>query len=150
MAVKPIPDGYHNVTPYLVVPGVAGLIDFLKEAFGAVEEGERNVRPDGTVMHAALRIGDSPVMMGEPAGPFEAMPAVLHLYVADTDSTYKRALQAGAISLREPADQFYGDRNAGVKDMCGNIWWISTHKEDVPPEEMARRAEAMVKRQTSK
>lgn len=141
MAVKPIPDGYHNVTPYLVVPGVARLIDFLKNAFGA-QEIERMTRPDGSVGHAEVRIGDSVVMMGEPAGEAPAMPATIYLYVEDTDAAYRRALEAGATSVMAPADQFYGDRNAGVKDPCGNQWWIATHVEDVPPEEMARRAEA--------
>jgi PhnB protein len=144
MAVKPIPEGYHSVTPYIVVPGVAKLIDFLKQAFDAHEK-ERMARPDGGIMHAEVRIGDSTLMMGEPMGEWKAMPASLYLYVADTDAAYKRALQAGATSMMEPADQFYGDRNAGVKDPCGNIWWIATRKEDVSPEELRRRAEAVMK-----
>lgn len=141
MPVKPIPEGYHTVTPYLTVPGVARLIEFLKQAFGA-EEKERMARPDGAVMHAEVRIGDSMVMLGEPSGNFSPMPAMIYLYVDDTDAAYRRALEAGATSMMEPADQFYGDRNAGVKDPSGNLWWIATHKEDVPPEEMKRRAEA--------
>ncbi len=147
MAVKPVPDGYHSVTPYLVVQGVARLIDFLKQAFDA-EEIERLPGPDGTIMHGEVRIGDSVVMMGDARGEFRPMPASLHLYVNDTDATYKRALQAGATSLMEPADQFYGDRNAGVKDSLGNHWWIATHKEDVSPEELARRAEAFTKQRS--
>src|SRR2546422_2922688 len=143
MAAKPIPDGFRTVTPYLLVPGVAKLIDFLKQAFAA-EETHRSARPDGTVMHAQVKIGDSTVMMGEPMGEFR-MPGSLYLYVTDTDATYKRALQAGATSVMAPADQFYGDRNAGVKDAGGNVWWIATHKEDVPPEELAKRAEASMK-----
>jgi uncharacterized glyoxalase superfamily protein PhnB len=144
MAVKPIPDGYHTVTPYLTVQGAAKLIDFLKQAFGA-EETERLLRPDGTIGHAEARIGDSVVMLGDATPEFTPMPAMLHLYVTDVDAVYKRALQAGATSLREPADQFYGDRSAGVKDACGNQWWIATHKEDVPPEELKRRAEAAMR-----
>jgi uncharacterized glyoxalase superfamily protein PhnB len=97
-------------------------------------------RPDGTIMHVEVRIGDSKVMMGEPTGQFQPMPAMLYVYVKDTDATYLSAMRAGATSLMEPADQFYGDRNAGVEDPCGNRWWIATHKEDVPAEEMARRA----------
>lgn len=97
---------------------------------------------DGTIMHAEVRIGDSVVMMGESGGEFTPMPASIHLYVEDTDATYKRALRAGATSLREPADQFYGDRSAGVKDLAGNHWWIATHKEDVSPEELEKRAAA--------
>jgi uncharacterized glyoxalase superfamily protein PhnB len=140
-AVRPIPEGYHTVTPYLVVPGLAKLIDFLKQAFGATERG-RFEEPDGRIMHAEMTIGDSILMMGEPHGDIKAMPAVLHLYVNDVDATYRRAIDAGATSLREPADQFYGDRSGGVQDASGNQWWISTHIEDVSPEEMKRRAEA--------
>jgi len=142
MAVKPIPDGYHRVTPYLAVPGVARLIEFLKQVFGAEGPLEMHARPDGSVMHAEVRIGDSIRMMGEPTGEFPPTPATLYLYVGDTDTVYQRALQAGATSVMAPADQFYGDRNAGVKDPSGNIWWIATHKEDVAPEEIARRAAA--------
>jgi uncharacterized glyoxalase superfamily protein PhnB len=142
MVVKPIPDGYHSVTPYLAVPGVARLIDFIKQAFGAEGPLEKLTREDGSVMHAEVRIGDSILMLGEPAGQFPPMPSVLYLYVEDTDAAYQRALQAGATSVMEPADQFYGDRSAGVKDPSGNMWWIATHKEDVAPEELARRAAA--------
>jgi PhnB protein len=142
MAVQPIPEGYQRVIPYLIVPGVARLIDFLKEAFDA-EELSRWPGPAGTVMHAEVRIVDSRLMMGEPPDGTEAIPGSFHLYVEDTDAVYRRALAAGATSLREPADQFYGDRNAGVKDPAGNSWWISTHVEDVSPEEMERRQAAM-------
>jgi PhnB protein len=145
MAVTPIPEGYHTVTPYLVVQGVAKLIDFLKRAFDA-QELMRMPRPDGTILHAEVKIGDSIVMMGEATGEHKPMPGS-NLYVADTDATYKRALQAGASSTMEPADQFYGDRNAGVVDPVGNHWWIATHIEDVPPEELARRAEAFMKQE---
>lgn len=144
MPVKPIPEGYHTVTPYLVVPGAGRLIEFLKEAFKA-EEVERMSQPDGTVMHAEVRIGDSIIMMGESSDKFPAMPAAIYLYVPDIDAVYKRALAAGAASTMEPANQFYGDRNAGVKDPSGNLWWIATHVEDVPREEMAKRAAAAKK-----
>lgn len=143
MAVKPIPDGYHSVTPYLVVQGAAKLLDFLKQAFAAQELHRPMLRPDGTIMHAEVRVGDSVVMMGEPMGEHTPMPGSLYLYVPDVDAVYKRALQAGATSLTEPADQFYGDRSAGVTDPVGNRWWIATHKEDVAPEEMAQRAAAL-------
>ena len=142
--VKPIPDGYHTVTPYLIVEGVAGLIDFLKQAFDAVET-ERMPGPDGKVGHGEVRIGDSVVMMGEASGDWKPMPGSIYLYVNDTDATYKRALDAGATSVMEPADQFYGDRNAGVKDASGNMWWIATRKENVSPEELRKRAEARAK-----
>ena len=143
MAVKPIPDGYHSVTPYLSVPGVGKLLDFLQQAFEA-QELHRMPRPDGTIMHAEVMIGDSRVMMGEPMGNAQPIFGSLYLYVPDVDAVYKRALQAGATSTSEPADQFYGDRSAGIKDPVGNQWWIATHKEDVPPEEIARRAKAFM------
>jgi PhnB protein len=147
MAVKPIPDGYHSVTPYLVVQGVGNLIDFLTQAFDA-QEVFRMPRPDGNIAHAEVRIGDSIVMMGEAMGELKPMPSSIYLYVNDTDAVYKRALQAGATSMMEPADQFYGDRHGGVKDPVGNIWWIATHQEDVPPEELAKRAEAFMQQQS--
>ena len=139
--VKPIPDGFHTVTPYLVVPGVARLIDFLKQAFDATEV-FRHTLPDGTVSHAELRIGDSRIMMGDSQGEHKPMPAMMYLYLHDVDTAYRRAIQAGATSLQEPANQFYGDRNCGVEDPSGNQWWIATHVEDVPPEELKKRAEA--------
>ncbi len=149
MEVKPIPDGLHSVTPYLIVEGVPGLIDFLKAAFEA-KEIHRTELPDGQVMHAQLQIGGHDgrghgkhLMMGEAMESFPAKPASLYLYVHDADAVYKQALEAGAESLMEPADQFYGDRNAGVKDPTGNTWWIGTHVEDVGQEEVVRRAAAM-------
>ena len=147
MAVKPIPDGFHTVTPYLLVQGVAKLIDFLKQAFDA-KEIHRSAMPDGTIMHAEVKIGDSFVMMGEASGQRQPMPGSIYLYVKDTDATYQRALKAGATSVMEPADQFYGDRNAGVKDPVGNSWWIATHVEDVSPEEMKKREKDYIKKRS--
>ncbi len=144
MAVKPIPEGYHTVTPYVVVPGVAKLIDFLKQAFDA-KELHRMAGPEGRIMHAEVRIGDSPVMLGEPMGEWKAMPCAVYLYVEDTDAVYNSALRAGGTSMMEPADQFYGDRNAGVKDPAGNLWWIATHLEDLSTEEIKKRSEAVMK-----
>ncbi len=141
MAVKPIPDGYHTVTPYLVVSDAARLIDFLRRAFDA-RETVCMKRPDGTISHAEIKIGDSMIMVGQASGEWKAMPCMIYLYVPDADTVYQQALQAGATSLMEPANQFYGDRNGGVKDPFGNQWWIGTHVEDVPPEEMKRRANA--------
>ena len=139
--VKPIPKGYHTVTPYLVVRDVPRLIQFLEQAFGATEIA-RAPRPDGSIMHAEVKIGDSRVMMGEPVAPTPPMPGCIHLYVVDADALYHLALQAGATSLREPTSQFYGDRVAGVQDPVGNQWWIATHVEDVSPVEIALRAAA--------
>jgi uncharacterized glyoxalase superfamily protein PhnB len=144
MAVKPIPDGYHSVTPYLTVDGAAKLIDFMKEVLGA-EEIFRMDSPAG-VGHAEMRVGDSIVMLADAPGSAtgKALPAMLHIYLEDVDAAYQRALKAGAKSLREPANQFYGDRSGGVEDTFGNQWWFATHVEDVPPDEMERRAaEAM-------
>ena len=142
MAVKPIPDGFHTVTPYLVVQGVATLLDFLQQAFDAHVLFNPMMRPDGGIGHAEVKIGDSIIMMGEPMGDMQPMPGSIYLYVQDTDAVYQRALQAGATSLHAPADQFYGDRSAGVKDPVGNQWWIATHQEDVPPDDMLARARA--------
>lgn len=139
--VNYIPKGFHTVTPYLIVEGADKLIDFLKQSFGA-EEVERIAGPDGKVGHAEVRIGDSMIMMGEASGEWKPIPGSIYLYVKDTDAAYKHALEAGATSVMEPADQFYGDRNAGVRDVCGNTWWIATHIEDVSSEEIARRAQA--------
>ena len=139
MAVQPIPDGYHTVTPYLTVPGADRLMTFLKGAFGA-EEVFSMQRPDGALGHAEIRIGNSIVMLSEPTAECTPMPATLYLYVSDVDATYRRALEAGGTSVIEPADQFWGDRTGAVKDASGNCWWIATHVEDVSPGELERRA----------
>ena len=140
---KPIPDGYHSVTTYLTVPGVARLMEFLKQAFGAIEI-ERMQDPSGRVAHAQMKIGDTLVMMGEPQGPGQQpKPCNLYLYVEDVDAVYQRAIAAGGKSISEVKDQFYGDRSGGVEDPSGNGWWIATHIEDVSSEEIARRAQAL-------
>jgi PhnB protein len=144
MAVKPIPDGYHTVTPYMVVSGVARLIDFLKRAFDA-KELHATKDSSGTIRHAEIQIGDSRVMLGEANEQWKAMPSAIYLYVSDADAAYRGALAAGATSIMEPADQFYGDRHGGVTDPTGNMWWIATHIEDMPPAEMERRAKAYMK-----
>jgi PhnB protein len=144
MGVKPIPDGYHSVIPYLVAEGVDGLIDFLKTAFDG-QEILRHRGPEGKTGHAEVRIGDSVVMMGEARAQFKAMPAAIYLYVNDVDATFKRAVAAGAKAMTEPVDHFYGDRSGAVVDHWGNNWWIATHKEDVSAEEMAKRLKAMQK-----
>ncbi|PCJ87475.1 MAG: glyoxalase [Flavobacteriales bacterium] len=141
MAVKPIPDGYNNVNAYLMVDDVEKLLDFLKNAFDA-EEFERIATPDGAIMHAEVRIGDSVIMIGPAKDELGATHSMLYVYVEDTNAIYQRALQAGATSIMEPADQFYGDRNAGVKGPCGNLWWIATHIEDVSQDEMMQRMAA--------
>ncbi len=139
--VKPIPEGYHTVTPYIVVTGVIKLIDFAKQAFGATEV-FLSKRPDGSVQHAEIKIGDSIVMMGEGGEGGKVFLGMLHLYMEDGDAVYQRAMAAGAKSLREPTDQPYGDRMSGVEDSFGNQWWIATHVEDVSSEELEQRAKA--------
>jgi uncharacterized glyoxalase superfamily protein PhnB len=140
MPPKPRPEGYHSVTPYLVVPRVKELIPFLKRAFGAVERFPPMTRDDGTIAHAELQLGDSVVMMGEASAEWPPMPSTLHVYAdEEVDAVYRRAVEAGATSVREPADQFYGDRSATVRDPSGNLWSIANHVEDVSPEEMERR-----------
>ncbi len=139
MAVKPVPDGFHTVTPYLVVKDVAELLEFLDAAFDG-QEMERTQNGAGRVMHAEMRIGDSVIMMGEPMEGHPPRPAMFYVYVPDCDAAYQRALRAGGMSVSLPATQFYGDRNASVRDPAGNTWWVATHVEDVPSEELVRRA----------
>src|SRR5919106_6712693 len=142
-SVKPIPDGYHVVTPYLVVQGAEKLIDFLKRAFDA-KEIERMSMPDGSIGHAEVRIDDSIIMMADAREEtWKVMPSSLYLYVNDCDAAYKSALEVGAISLMEPKDEFYGDRSCGVKDPIGNHRFIATHKEDLSKDELDRRAREM-------
>jgi PhnB protein len=138
--VKAKPDGYHNVTPYAVVTDANRLIDFLKTVFG----GEETVRldgPDGKVGHAEVKIGDSLLMLSDVGLENSAFPAMLHIYVDDCDATYRKALEAGSSSLREPTNEFYGDRISAVTDSLGNQFWIATHVEDVSQEDMAHRAQ---------
>lgn len=141
MAVKPVPDGYHTVTPYLVCTDAAKVVDFAKAAFGA-EEMFRIDAPGGKIGHAELKIGDSMVMVADSSDGHPPMPAMLNLYVPDVDAVFARAVKAGATVVRDVANQFYGDRSGGVKDASGNQWWISTHVEDVSPEEMEKRAKS--------
>jgi PhnB protein len=126
---KYMPAGYNTITPYLTVERAEELLDFLKQAFGAVETFRTTGSAGG--LHAEVRIGDSRLMVGGGKG-IEEFPTSLHLYVPDADAVYQRALEAGATSLEEPVDQFYGDREAGVKDPTNNHWWIATHKLGAP------------------
>ena len=139
--VAPIPAGFHTVTPYLVVPNGLAFLAFVEKAFGAVEK-SRTLRPDGTIANAGVLIGDSMLMVAQAKEPWAPMPSGFYLYVPDTDATYQFALAAGGTSILEPANQFYGDRNAGVQDPWGNNWWIATHIEDVDDAEVQRRMAA--------
>lgn len=145
MAVKPIPDGYQSVIPYLVGHNIERLIEFLEKTFDA-KTIFRSQRPDGSTGHCEVRIADSVVMLGEPMGDtYPARQAALYVYVPNVDETYKKAMAAGAKSQSEPKDQFYGDRSGGFFDPCGNNWWIATHVEDVSHEEIERRMKAAAK-----
>jgi PhnB protein len=141
MAVKPIPDGYHTVTPYLTVDDPGAVIDFLKKAFDAQETYAMR-DSNGKIRHAEVKVGNSMLMLGGAQGEWKARPSNFYLYVEDVDAVYKKAIAAGGKSISEPANQFYGDRHGGVTDSQGNGWWISTHVEDVSPEEVERRAKA--------
>lgn len=141
MAVKPIPDGYHSVTPYLTVDDPGAVIDFLKKAFEATETYAMR-DANGKIQHAEVKVGNSMLMLGGARGEWTARPGNFYLYVEDVDAAYKKAIAAGGKSISEPANQFYGDRHGGVQDSQGNTWWVSTHIEDVSPEELERRAKA--------
>jgi len=139
--VRVVPEGYHTVTQSLVVRGADRLLQFLKEGFGGKESGIFRM-PNGTIAHAEITIGDTRIMLGEETPEWLEMPGRAYIYVKDADASYRQALQAGATSLREPADQFYGDRTATVKDPVGNVWTVATHKEDLSQEEQMRRLAA--------
>lgn len=152
-SAKPIPDGYHTATPYLFIKGAARALDFYKQAFGATEF-MRMDGPGGKIMHAEIKIGDSPIMLAdecpemgarapEPSG---GTGGLLLLYVSDVDAVTACATAAGAKIVRPVENQFYGDRSATILDPFGHSWTIATHIEDVPPEEMHRRMEAMKQR----
>jgi PhnB protein len=138
MPAKPIPDGFHAVTPYLFAEAASQLIEFISAAF----DGEvifRQTRPDGAVMHATMRIGDSMLMLADATAPFGPMPPSIYLYVPDCDAVYDSALNSGGVSVFPIMTLPSGERYGGVKDPCGNIWWVATHVEDVPPDEQERR-----------
>ena len=136
--IKAVPEGYPAVAPYLIVEGAAQLIEFLKAVFGATES-FRMLHPDGSIGHTEVRIRDSVIMLSEARAQWKAMPTMLHLYVEDVDAIYASALAAGATSVQEPKNQFYGDRSGGVRDMCGNLWFMASHVEDVSEAEIQRR-----------
>lgn len=148
--VKPLPEGYHNVTPYLFVRTAALAIDFYKQAFGAVET-VRMPGPDGRIMHAEIKIGDSIVMLADenPQNGVMSPQTVggysvgLHVYVEDVDAVFKKAVDNGAKALRPVKNQFYGDRSGSLLDPFGHMWSVATHVEDVSPDEMRKRMKAM-------
>jgi PhnB protein len=149
MAVKPIPDGYHTATPYLIIEGAADAIEFYKQAFGA-EELFRIAAPEGKIGHAEIKIGDSPIMMADAypdmgyLGPksLGGSPVSLMIYVEDVDTVFNQAVAAGATVKEGVSDKFYGDRIGTLVDPFGHVWHVSTHKEDVSLAEMEQRAKA--------
>lgn len=151
--VKPIPEGYNSITPYLVIKGAAAAIDFYRTAFNATEV-MRMPMPDGRIGHAELRMGDSVVMLADESPEAEAIsPSTLGgttvglmIYVEDADSIFNKAISMGAKVKKPMATQFYGDRNGTIEDPFGHKWTIATHVEDVTPEEMKRRMDAMMKK----
>ncbi|HEX8785200.1 MAG TPA: VOC family protein [Telluria sp.] len=152
--VRPIPEGFHTVTPHLVCAGANEAIEFYKQAFGAVEL-SRMPGPDGKIMHAGLRIGDSPLMLADefPAygsmGPLalKGTPVVIHLYVADVDAVFAQAIAAGAKAIMPPADMFWGDRYGQLVDPFGHRWSLATHTRDLTPEQMREEMQAMMAKQ---
>ena len=152
MPVKPIPDGYHSVTPYLYIKGAAKALDFYKAAFGAIEL-FRMADPSGRIGHAEIKIGDSPIMLADEhpeigarsPQSFGGSPVSIMLYVEDVDAFVKRAVTAGAKVLRPVEDKFYGDRSGSLADPTGHVWHVATHKEDLSLEEIKRRGEALAK-----
>lgn len=151
MAVKPIPDGYHSVTPYLIIKGARDAIEFYKKAFGAIEL-FRFDAPGGKIGHAEIKIGDSPIMLADEypeMGYGYASPQTvggasvsIMIYVEDVDAIFKQAIAAGGKEQRAVKDQFYGDRSGTLEDPFGHVWHVSTHMEDVAPQEMEERAKA--------
>jgi len=148
--VKKIPEGYHTATPYLIIKDAGKAVDFYKEAFGATEL-TRLATPDGTLMHAEIKIGDSPIMLCDECPDWNALSPLtiggtsvsIVLYVEDADSVVSRAVGAGAAVVMPVADQFWGDRMGTVVDPFGHKWSIATHVEDVAPEEIGKRAQAL-------
>jgi uncharacterized glyoxalase superfamily protein PhnB len=141
--IPPTPNGYHTVTPYLTVQAADTFIEFLETIFsGRVTE--RITRPDGKIAHADVRIGDATIMLNEASDDWKPMSCAMYVYVGDADACYRQAVGAGALSLMPPADQFHGDRMAGVRDPFGNVWWIVTHIEDVASDELQKRADALL------
>jgi PhnB protein len=146
--VNPIPEDYPRVTPYLIVDGAADAIDFYKTVLGAAER-VRMEGPEGKVGHAELELGNSVIMLADEHPEMDAhgpksvggTPVSLHVYVEDADSVFERATEAGAKSLRAVEDKFYGDRSGSFEDPFGHQWHVATHVEDVPPDEMSKRAE---------
>ena len=144
MKRNPVPDGYHAITPYLKLPNAERLVKFLKDAFDGVETA-RLTKPDGSLLHAEVRIGDSLVMVHELPSQGKPKPSMLYLRIGDVDATYKRAIGAGGISVTEPTNMYWGERVACVRDVSENDWWIASPLETLTLEEVQERATAFLK-----
>jgi PhnB protein len=146
--VKPIPEGYHSVTPYLIIKGAAQALEFYKQAFGATEL--FRMEHNGQIGHAEIKIGDSPIMLADEQPEMKHLspqtlggtPVSIMIYVDDVDTTYKRAIDAGGVEVKAIQDQFYGDRSGTLTDPFGHVWTVATHTEDVSPEEIEKRLAA--------
>lgn len=146
--VKPIPEGYHSVTPYLSIKGAAEALEYYKKAFGAIEL--FRMEHDGKIGHAEIKIGDSPVMLADEFPEMDFVspktlggsPVGLMIYVEDVDTIFKQAIAAGGVEKKPVQDQFYGDRSGTLTDPYGHVWTVATHKEDVTPEEIDKRLAA--------
>lgn len=134
MSINPIPERYKNVIPYLICNNTDKVIEFCQKVFDA-KLTDITKRDDGKIVHATIHIRDSAVMLSEFSEKYPTFPAMMYIYVEDVDSVYKKGIDAGGISLREPTDEFYGDRSCGLKDTSGNQWWIASHIEDVSNED---------------
>lgn len=148
-SVRAVPEGYHTITPYLVVDNAQALIEFIKNAFDA-KVSFVTKRDDDKIMHAEVSIGDSFLMLADTMEGMAAQTAMLYLYLEDVDSVFQRAVKVNATTVREPRTEFYGDRAGAVKDEWGNTWWIATHVEDVDQQELERRAEKAMKERKEK
>jgi len=149
-SVKSVPEGFHTVTPYIVVKNASAFIDFIKDAFNGKQTFLMKDN-NGLVMHATVTIGDSTIMISDFMDNMQQQQnAMLYLYLDDVDTVYNRAIDAHATSVREPTDEFYGDRAGAVKDAWGNVWWIATHTEDVPQEELEKRAQQAARERKEK
>jgi PhnB protein len=144
--VRTVPEGFHTVTPFLVVENAAGLIEFIEKAFGGKQTFNMKM-DDGKIMHATVTVGDSTIMICDRMDESHAHNAMLYLYVDDVDAMYKKALAQNATKIHEPTKEFYGDKAGAIKDPWGNTWWIATHVEDVDTEELDRRSKIVLEEQ---
>lgn len=149
MAVKRVPEGYHTVSPFMIVDDASKVLAFLKVTFGAETKGLTwgDEREDGTryIMNVEVRVGTSMVMLADARENVPPQPTMLYVYVEDVDDVHAKAIAAGGQEIMPPTDMFYGDRHGGIMDPAGNTWWIASHIEDVPDEEMQRRADEVNK-----